>query len=89
MEMWGLKLRIFFTLKFQFDRRFKKSTTTLVVSVFVIVYSIFMLIARTVSGVHWATDIIGSILLSAGLFITYCSAVALVDDNEGKSKDYN
>ncbi len=84
-----LVLSVMPTLKFQFDRRFKKSTTTLVVSVFVIVYSIFMLIARAVSGVHWATDIIGSILLSAGLFITYCSAVALVDDNEGKSKDYN
>jgi undecaprenyl-diphosphatase len=34
-------------------------------------FSAFMVIGRLLSGVHWITDIIGSILLSAGLFYAY------------------
>jgi len=36
-------------------------------------------IGRAVSGVHWATDIVGSVLLSFGLFKLYQSAVTTVD----------
>ena len=42
-----------------------------VITFFVIVFSAFMVIARLVSGVHWATDIIGSVFLSSGLFLIY------------------
>ena len=47
--------------------------------VFVAVFSAFMVIGRLVSGVHWATDIIASVLLSAGLFMLYQSAVLYTD----------
>ena len=43
------------------------------------VFTAFMLIGRVISAVHWLTDIIGGILLSAGLVLLYvgvCSAVS-------------
>ena len=66
-----LVLSVMPTLKFQTDRRiaspmFKKSIT-----IFTVVFSAFMVIGRLISGVHWATDIIGSFFLSSGLFMIY------------------
>lgn len=37
------------------------------------VFIAFMVIGRLVSGVHWITDIIGGVLVSAGLVTTYTS----------------
>jgi len=45
-----------------------------------------MVIGRLVSGVHWATDIAGSVLLSAGLFLLYVSAVSLADEKAQAAK---
>ena len=36
-----------------------------------IVFSAFMVMGRLISGVHWFTDIIGAVLLSAGMFMIY------------------
>ena len=38
---------------------------------FVAAFSALMVAGRLVSGVHWATDIVGSILLAAGLFASH------------------
>ena len=38
-------------------------------------FTVFMVLARLVSGVHWLTDIIGGILLSAALIAFYRAAV--------------
>ena len=37
------------------------------------VFGAFMVIARLLSGVHWLTDVIGSVLLSGGLVMLYCA----------------
>ena len=37
-------------------------------------FTIFMVMGRLLSGVHWITDIIGGILLSFGLVWLYCAA---------------
>ena len=41
------------------------------ITIFAVVFSAFMVIGRLISGVHWATDIIGSVFLSFGLFMIY------------------
>lgn len=46
-----------------------RNTVILIMAVF----SAFMVIGRAVCGVHWLTDIIGGILLSTGLVMTYRS----------------
>ena len=42
-------------------------------------FSAFMVIVRLVAGVHWLTDIVGSVLLSAGLYLLYRTAVYTMD----------
>lgn len=66
-----LVLSVMPTLKYQADRRIANPMVKNAVTVFAIVFSAFMVIGRLVSGVHWATDIIGSVFLSSGLFLIY------------------
>lgn len=70
-----LVLSVMPTLWFQANRRVSNAMIRKAVAVFVVTFSVFMVIGRLVSGVHWATDIIGSVLLSAGLYMLYRSAV--------------
>ncbi|MBO4903740.1 MAG: phosphatase PAP2 family protein [Lachnospiraceae bacterium] len=74
-----LVLSVMPTLMFQADRRVVSSLIKKVTAVFVIAFSAFMAIGRLISGVHWATDIVASVLLSAGLFMLYQSAVMYTD----------
>ena len=66
-----LVLSVMPTLKYQADRRVKSAVLGKSITIFVIVFSAFMVIGRLISGVHWATDIVGSVLLSSGLFMIY------------------
>ena len=66
-----LVLSVMPTLKYQVDRRIANSVFKNAIAVFAIVFSAFMVIGRLISGVHWATDIIGSVFLSSGLFLIY------------------
>ena len=74
-----LVLSVMPTLKFQADRRCSKKGLRNLATAFTVLFSLFMVIGRLTAGVHWATDIIGSVLLSAGLFLLYCAAVAYAD----------
>ena len=74
-----LVLAVMPTLIFQVYRRAMNPLTKRVTVVSAIVFSAFMVIGRLVSGVHGATDIVASILLSAGLFMLYQSAVMYID----------
>ena len=66
-----LVLTVMPTLKYQIDRRIANPVTQKAIAVFVIVFSAFMVIGRLIAGVHWITDIIGSVFLSSGLFMIY------------------
>ena len=74
-----LVLSVMPTLMFQIYKRVENSLIRKAVATFVIAFSLFMVIGRLISGVHWATDIIGSILLSAGLYMLYRSVVMYTD----------
>lgn len=74
-----LVLSVMPTLKSQVDRRVDSTSVRTAVTVFVALFSAFMVIGRLISGVHWLTDIIGAVLLSTGLFTLYRAAVALAD----------
>ena len=67
------------TLIFQVNRRFKENKVKKIINVITVLFSAFMVMGRLVSGVHWFTDIIGSILLSTGLFLIYKAVVMLID----------
>ena len=74
-----LVLSVMPTLVFQVNRRCDNRKMKQITMIIVVLFSAFMVIGRLISGVHWATDIIGSILLSFGLFKLYQSAVTVTD----------
>ena len=75
-----LVLSVMPTLMFQVYRRAVNSMLRKAVAVFVFAFSAFVVIGRLISGVHWATDIVASAILSAGLFMLYRSVVLYVDN---------
>ena len=74
-----LVLSVMPTLVFQANRRLRGRAARLAVAVPAVLFSAGMVLGRLVSGVHWLTDIIGAVLLSAGLFVLYRSCVILTD----------
>jgi undecaprenyl-diphosphatase len=66
-----LVLGVMPTLVFQANLRLKSITLKSFIMIFAVAFSVFMVVGRLISGVHWLTDIIGSCLLSAGLFYIY------------------
>ena len=59
------------TLCEQLNRRGGNSLIKITADIFTVLFSMFMIVGRLVSGVHWLTDIIGSILLGTGLYFIY------------------
>ena len=82
-----LVLSVMPTLMYQVSRRVSNAIIRRVVAVFVTAFSMLMVIGRLFSGVHWATDIIGSVLLSAGLFMLFRSAVLYTDKAKKADRD--
>ena len=70
-----LVLSVMPTLIFQGNRRLKSSRLKKAVTIFTVLFSAFMVVGRLLSGVHWFTDIAGSVMLSAGLLCIYYAEV--------------
>lgn len=66
-----LVLSVMPTLIFQANRRLKKTILKKIITIITTLFTAFMVVGRLVSGVHWLTDIIGSVFLSVGLFYFY------------------
>jgi len=76
-----LVLSVMPTLVFQANRRLKNTNFKKTIIIIAEIFTIFMVVGRLTSGVHWLTDIIGSVLLSTGLFCMYKSIVLLKHKN--------
>ena len=61
------------TAMIQLGDRIRKRTLKKILMLIISIFIAFMVIGRIVSGVHWITDIIGGMLLSAGLVTLYYS----------------
>ena len=61
------------TTMIQLGDRIRKRTLKKFLMLIISIFIAFMVIGRIVSGVHWITDIIGGVLLSAGLVTLYYS----------------
>lgn len=77
-----LVLGVIPTLVEQMNRRVGNILTKKMVTITAVSFSIFMVLGRLISGVHWFTDIVGSVLLSMGLCCCYKSSVLLVLKNK-------
>ena len=84
-----LVLSVMPTLHLQTARRCRRPVVRRASAAFSILFSGFMVFGRLLSGVHWATDIAGSVLLSAGLFLLYRSAVRITDRKKSKQRREN
>ena len=77
-----LVLSVMPTLKYQADRRIKNVFIRNVLTVFTAVFSLFMVLGRLISGVHWVTDIVGGVFFSNGLYLLYYSVVELIQSKD-------
>ncbi len=72
-----LVLSVMPTLVFQVNRRVEDVVVKGMICISAYIFSVFMVIGRLVSGVHWFTDIVGSVLFSIGIFCVYKAIVLL------------
>ena len=76
-----LVLSVMPTLSFQAHRRLMSRKLIFSADIFAVTFSLFMATGRTIAGVHWLTDIIGSVILSAGLYLLYHGTVRLTEEH--------
>ena len=63
------------TAMMQLRHRIRNRQCSRVAETMMGLFTAFMVVSRLISGVHWMTDIIGSVLLSSGLVLLYDVAV--------------
>lgn len=68
-----LVLCVMLTAVMEAKIRIQNPKRKMVVTWAVWAFTVFMVVGRLISGVHWLTDIIGGILLSNGLVLFYCA----------------
>ena len=68
------------TVIMQLNKRMKNTLFRKIVDCVIVAFVIFMVVGRLISGVHWITDIIGSLFLSFGLVLIYYSIINTKQD---------
>lgn len=71
------------TLSFEIHKRIKDRKIIILIDIVNISFALFMVIGRLISGVHWLSDIIGSIILSSGQFVLYLFVESKLNNQNG------
>lgn len=69
-----LVLCVMLTALLQAKRRLKSRRIHLIIRTLILCFTLFMVVGRLLSGVHWLTDILGGVLLSGSLIGLYTAA---------------
>ena len=69
------------TSSIEIQKRIKNKILNMFSVLLIFTFTVFMVTARFVSGVHWATDIIGGIILSSAL-VSFFSLLTFDNDNK-------
>ena len=72
------------TALIQLKARIKVKGLKKVIAVTIILFDLFMVMGRLISGVHWLSDIVGGALLSAGLVLLYRAVSLPLLESENK-----
>ena len=72
-----LVLGVMPTLIFQAKIRVKNTAIKNIIIAITVIFTVFMVVGRLLSGVHWVTDIVGSVFLSAGMYMIYKSIIEI------------
>ena len=72
------------TALIQLKARIKVKGLKKVIAVTIILFDLFMVTGRLISGVHWLSDIVGGALLSAGLVLLYRAVSLPLLESENK-----
>lgn len=73
------------TALIQYKYRIKNKILRRVIIHIIAIFTVFMVIGRLISGVHWITDIIGGAIVSTGLVLIYCSICKLYNSQQKKT----
>ena len=77
-----LALCVLPTAMMQLKTRIHGDAVRRAVLVILAAFSVFMVVGRLISGVHWLSDIVGGVLLSAGLVSLYALAANALEANK-------
>ena len=77
-----LALCVLPTAMMQLKTRIHEDAVRRAVLVILAAFSVFMVVGRLISGVHWLSDIVGGVLLSAGLVSLYALAANALEANK-------
>ena len=69
------------------NRKLFNNKLAKITNILVIIIGSFIVIGRVISGVHWFTDIIGGIIISASLLMTLYSFVNIIKKEDDKKEE--
>ncbi len=77
------------TAMLQFERLITNNAVKISVLCVCGAFAAFLIIGRLISGVHWFTDILGGLLISAAFIMLYCAANGIIADKTEAKKQAN